>query len=332
MIISAGPLHYRWTEWATPPTDGLEWAHHGLAVTNDQRVVAWDQAADSLVFVDPETQVIESHTPIDVISAHGLTIAGSGADEVVWVAEPGNRRRLEGGTVRQEDRVPRVMAAGFDGATRLELPMPPSDAYRSGPYRPTGVAVAEERFGGDGSIWVADGYGASLVHRYDAAGNYRATLDGEAAGARFNCPHAVFVDRRGPEPELLVADRGNAVIRAFDLDGSYRRTIGEGRLSSPSAFATAGDVLIVAELRSRLAAFDDTDGLIGYLGDGGDAWQGQGWPNAGDPATGTVQPPTALPEGRFRAPHGLTALADGTILVAEWLIGGRVVQLETVSA
>jgi hypothetical protein len=31
---------------------------------------------------------------------------------------------------------------------------------------------------------------------------------------------------------------------------------------------------------------------------------------------------------RFNSPHGITADTNGNIFVAEWLVGGRLVQLE----
>jgi hypothetical protein len=37
-----------------------------------------------------------------------------------------------------------------------------------------------------------------------------------------------------------------------------------------------------------------------------------------------------LQEGKFNSPHGMTVDADGDILVAEWLIGGRFIKLAKV--
>jgi hypothetical protein len=184
--------------------------------------------------------------------------------------------------------------------------------------------------GAGGDVWVADGYGQSLVHRYSAAGEYRQTLDGTVGPGRFDCPHAVAFDPRGQEPTLLVADRGNALVHRFDLDGGFIGSIGKGALSTPSAFAFAGDLLVVAELRSRLALFDVDDRLIGYLGDGGEVWQEHGWPNR--KVDGVIEPRTDRPAGRFSSPHGVAATPSGTIHVTEWRLGGRLVALEPVPA
>ena len=42
------------------------------------------------------------------------------------------------------------------------------------------MAVDEERHGGSGDIWVADGYGESYVHRFDKSGRYTSSITGDA--------------------------------------------------------------------------------------------------------------------------------------------------------
>ena len=92
----------------------------------------------------------------------------------------------------------------------------------------------------------------------------------------------------------------------------------------PSAFTVAGDLLFVAELWSRIAVFDPEDRLVGYLGDGEIAWEEDAWPNQMTEG-GVARRPVA--PGRFNAPHGMDAGPDGTLYVAEWSLGGRIVEL-----
>ena len=114
------------------------------------------------------------------------------------------------------------------------------------------MAVVEARHGGNGDIWVADGYGQYLVHRYSADGTYIQTLSGEEGAGRFNCPHAVFIDRRHAQPEVWVADRGNGRIQVYSLDGSFLRVVGQGWLISPSALLpTQGGLLSRTSRPSR---------------------------------------------------------------------------------
>jgi hypothetical protein len=220
----------------------------------------------------------------------------------------------------------------LNGEIRTELPIPPMDAATGpgmmGSYCPCGSAVDEQRFGGSGDIWVADGYGSSLVHRFDKNGIHLSVLTGEEGGGRFVCPHAVFIDRRADRaPQLYIADRENKRVQVYDLDGRYLRTVGEGFLNSPSGFARWGDNLVIAELYCRLALLDANDRLIGYIGDDPNGEVGgwperPGWPNElGD--DGYARAPRVTDPKRFNSPHSLAVDNDGNLYVSEWLLGGR---------
>jgi hypothetical protein len=222
------------------------------------------------------------------------------------------------------------------GQIRSELPIPPQDpaipAGPMGPYCPCGCAVDEERFGGAGDIWVADGYGSGVVHRFDKHGNHRSTLTGDEVGQQLACPHAVFIDRRKTAPELYIADRVNTRVLVYDLDGRHLRNFGEQFLNSPSDFAQWGDLLVVAELYARVAVLDPGDNLLGYIGDDREAAAAQGWPTrpgwpnalAGDGRTEIPQLPR---HDRFNSPHAVATDADGNLYVSEWLLGGRYTKL-----
>jgi hypothetical protein len=125
---------------------------------------------------------------------------------------------------------------------------------------------------------------------------------------------------------LWVADRGNGRAQVYRLDGSFLRVVGESFLNSPSAFASYGGNLVVAELHARLALLGPEDQLICYLGENGEVCQHPGWPNGVDELERPVRAPDLRP-GRFNSPHGLAADSDGSLYVAEWLIGGRMVKL-----
>jgi hypothetical protein len=101
--------------------------------------------------------------------------------------------------------------------------------------------------------------------------------------------------------------------------------VGEGVLNSPSALAVHGDRLVVGELYARLAVLDADDRLIGYVGDNPEVLARPGWPNRVDENGATVRP--ALEPGKLNSPHGLAVDAGGNLIVAEWLIGGRMARL-----
>lgn len=334
MQVSADGQVFDWVEgfgeMPAPEDAALGWAHHDLAVTRDGRVVGFHPERPEVVVLDAEGRLLSSF-PTGLRDGHGITLVEEDGEECVWLADPGSKMRRAPGGGYERDTAPSGQVVQFDltGKERRRLATPNQPRYEQGPYRPTSAAVNELRFGGSGDIWVADGYGESVVHRFDATGQHLDTLTGEEGGGRFNCPHAVFVDHRRPErPELLVADRANARVQVYDLDGRFDRVVGEGVLDSPSVFATLGDQLVVGELRARLTVLGPDDGLVGYLGENGEVCSQPGWPNALDEHGRSVRT-GRLEVGRFNSPHGLAADAEGNLYVAEWLIGGRLVKLVT---
>ena len=86
------------------------------------------------------------------------------------------------------------------------------------------------------------------------------------------------------------------------------------------------DLLVIAELRARLAILDANDQLVCYLGENEAVCQAEGWPNNKNEA-GDIIPTKLLEAGKFNSPHGLAADADGNLYVAEWLVGGRFTKL-----
>ena len=211
----------------------------------------------------------------------------------------------------------------------MELERPPLRVYDHEPFRPTSVALVTHPSGEVGEIWVADGYGQSLVHRYDTRGTWLASIDGAQGHRRFDCPHALFVDGRSQEPNVLIADRGNAQLQVYGADGKFRGRLGAGILDLPSGMAVSEGTLLVAELRGRIACFDEHAGFMGTLGSTDRSWQEPGWPNVED--DGRVDRPLLRP-GRFNSPHAVAAGADGSIWVAEWMLGTRLVQLVPIAA
>jgi DNA-binding beta-propeller fold protein YncE len=319
-----------WDEgWVAPDVEPYgedAWAHHDLAVTADGRIVGFRSGGDSFWVLDREGRSVGGWAA-GLGEGHGLTIVGPVGAEELWVADPGVTFARDAAGVH--DAVfsaagGRVVAFDLEGARIAELPTPASPVYGGEKaYRPTTVAVDRE---GDGSIWVADGYGAEVVHKLSPAGEVLLTLDGEEGAGRFDTPHGILIDRRRPEePLVYVTDRGNDRIVVYGLDGSFRRALDDG-LRAPSGLAARGDQLVVAELEGGVVILGADDRVLGRYGDGGDAVSRPGWPNALDADGRTVRPP--LEAGRFNSPHGLAVDDRGAIYVAEWVLGGRLVRLD----
>lgn len=320
---------YDWIgDWARIPEsesarDG--WAHPAVAVTRAGEIVTVHPGEPVVLFLKSNGELIRSFEA-PVIEIHGMCITQEGDAEFLWVADPGSKRAgLPEYTPKQGPG--QVLKLTLEGNVMQTIDRPDLPIYEGGKYSPTSIAVVEERFGGSGDIWVADGYGMSHVHRFDKGGRYLGSINGqEGAAGAFKTPHGVAIDWRKAEPELLVADRTNHRIQVYDLDGKWKRVVGESFLSSPSVFAFDGDNLIVGELRARLAILDRDDQLVGYIGENEAVCDEPGWPNQKS-AAGHPERTERLQPGKFNSPHGLAADSHGNLYVAEWLIGGRYTKL-----
>lgn len=313
---------FDWTELPHEHGHTAGWAHHGVAVTRSGHVVTFGASGDEVMIYDGDGVLVD-HWGTGLGEGHDITTVLDEDGEYIWIADPGSKMQptapgIYAGVTRGDHG--RVVKFDLSGQLISELPVPPHPNYTEHRYSPTAVVVDSVALGGDGRIWVADGYGQSLVHVFDGAGVYLQTLDGD-----LDCPHALLIDRRRDEPELYVADRENGRLQVYGLDTVFRRTIGAGFLRRPAAIATSGSELFVAELEARLAVLDADDHLLYYIGADDVATGRPGWPNAIADDGRTVRPDLA--SGFFNSPHGLAVNAHGDPIVAEWLIGGRVNRL-----
>jgi len=314
MAVGTGDHRYEWIEaWATIPDteSGRENGRtHGVATTREGHVVVFNQAAPAVLRFDRDGTLVDSWGSFH--GAHGLTLVETGGEEFLWLTDQDSGA---------------VVKTTLDGERVLALDPPDHDAYRDGEYVPTWVAVDRPRRGGEGTVWVADGYGRSLVHRYGADGAYRGTIDGTGGAGRFDCPHGIRVDYRGDGPSLYVADRGNERVQVYDVDAdgdtgaTFERSFGADALTSPCAFAVHDGDLAVPELRARVTVLDGDDTPVAHLGSNEAVVDREDWPNV---------PETGLEAGAFNSPHDAAFDDAGNLYVVEWIVGGRITKLERV--
>jgi DNA-binding beta-propeller fold protein YncE len=307
MRIGTGSFTYEWVDnWARIPEtpSGLENGRtHGVVVTDSGNVMVFNQADPGVLTFDPSGKLINSWG--DRFSgAHGMTLVKEDGTEYLWLTDQNSRE---------------VVKTTLDGRTVMNIEQAPHPVYGKANYAPTWVAVNEERHGGNGDIWVTDGYGSNYVHRYDKAGRYIGSINGEegATGA-FKCPHGIWIDTRKSEPELYVADRSNKRVQVYDSEGAYKRAFGADFLTSPDGFITHGDLLIIPELFARITILDANDQLVCHLGANEEVVNAKGWPNFTGPE---------LQQGKFNSPHGIASDRAGNLYVVEWIVGGRITKL-----
>lgn len=360
MRIGSGENTYQWIDgWAKIPDSESArtgWAHHGIVVTESDDVISYHPGDPRVLIFDSEGN-LKSSWDSGCTEGHGLTLVKEESTEYLWISDNGDKAVKEEGYELNYMRPPgsfqasgKVVKKALDGQTIMTLPKPEISIYKEGKYSPTAVAVNEERYGGNGDVWVSDGYGQNCVHRFDKEGNYKQTITGEEGAGSFEVPHGIWIDRRKPEPELCIGDNVRLLgpqpltyegsvrkemnlqgrIQVYDLDGNFKRSFGRGLITLPrKGVATHEGFLIVPELYARVAVFDLDDNFAGYLDDNREAVDDSEWPNSRD-QNGEMVRPNVLKPGRVHSPHDIAMDSKGNLYLSEYLIGGRITKLAKV--
>jgi hypothetical protein len=188
-------------------------------------------------------------------------------------------------------------------------------------YSPTNVA-----FSPDGGYYIGDGYGSSYIHQYDPKGEWVRTWGGFGdAPGKMKTPHGLWLDDRpGRTPSLAVADRANARLQYFTLDGEHIGFVNE--VSFPAHFDIRGDVLLCPDLHARVTLFDKDNKVITHLG-----YEPEWTKQVLADGLALRRDPKKYRPGRFVHPHDACFDHAGNILVVEWVPQGRVSFLRKVS-
>lgn len=275
---------------------------HGIDVLRDGRIVLFHQSIPGVLLYGVNGRLERRFGSYP--GAHGLTVVEREGKEMLWLTD----EIL--GTVELVD---------LQGKVLQRIDPPDHPAYRLTGFSPTWVAE-DNRPGQPWRIWVADGYGAGLVHAFDGGGQHEFSLDGSQGAGRFECPHGVATDPR-PEKKarLLVADRGNRRVQEFDRDGKFLEAWGSGFFQHPNGFDFYQDRLLVSELFGRIIVLNGDNQPLEIIGDQPHARNLPGWPD--------VNREEFLQPGFFNSPHHACWGPGGEIYVVEWIKGGRVTRL-----
>lgn len=121
-------------------------------------------------------------------------------------------------------------------------------------------APCDVAFGPDGTIYVADGYGASFVHRFTAEGTPlgRWGEPGEGPG-QFSTPHGIWVL---PDGRVAVADRENHRVQVFTPDGRWLADWRDHHKPMSVHGDGAGGLLVTDQV-PRLTRIDGDGRLVG---------------------------------------------------------------------
>ena len=301
ILMGEDSHRYAWSSGWGASSDGEYGNTHGcVAVDSAGRIWFNTDTERALVVLNRDGSLHKAFGKDFAGGLHGMSIHKEEKEEFLYLAHTG----------RQE-----VIKATTEGEVVWTIGIPTESGHYPDPnrYRPTDVSVAP-----DGSVFIADGYGSSWVHKYTGDGEYVLSFGGYGTEpGQFRTPHGLYVDDRGDEAVVIVADRENARVQVFDLDGKHKAVI-KGMLRRPCNVAPSGEDLVIPDLAGRVTVLSKDYELICHLGD---------------------QPDTALranngvrreqwKDGHFTAPHGAAADPEGHVYVMDWNFLGRMTRLE----
>lgn len=305
VTLGSGAHTYEFVpDWGQLP-NGVKYGYtHGVLIDSQQRVIIHNRSKDSIVIFDDKGKFVKSWGAEFEQGAHGAQLRKEGSQEFLYLADP--ERHL-------------VVKTTLDGEVvwRLGYPKECGVYDTEDKYKPTNVA-----FSPNGDFYAADGYGLSWIHQYNLKGEYLRSWGGKGSEpGRTNCPHGIWLDTRGHESRLVVADRSNRRLQYFSLTGDHLGFVTD-ELRQPCHFDQFNDELYIPDLHGRVTIFDKNNKLITHLGDNVDIWKSKGWPNI---------PHEMRETGKFVSPHAACVDAKGNIYVVEWISDGRVTKLRRVS-
>lgn len=316
-IAGAGAYRYEVIhDWGEVPKHISYGNTHGVCVDAQGHVYVHhtvnpaSESDDTMVVFDRKGRFSRSWGRDFKGGAHGLHIRREGRAEFLYLCDT-KRALVVKTTLKGEE----VLTLGYPKESpeyKLD-----GDGKPATKYSPTNLAVAP-----NGDIYVADGYGSSFVNHYNSKGEFIRTFGGKGkAPGQLDQPHGIWLDDRGREPLLLVADRANRRLQYFNLDGTHHHFSGIGDVKLPCHFDIHKGLLLIPDLEARVTLMDSANKVLAQLGEDDSGTWGKLRREARD----------KFVPGKFICPHSACFDQDGNIFVVEWVEVGRVTKLRRIS-
>lgn len=299
------PAHVKWGE-----THGVAIDEAGLVYIKHRNRA--ELPMDAIVVFDSEGKYVTSFGKEYHAGGHGIDIRKENGVEYLYLCDVTKRLVVKSvlNAKREEEQI-----------WKMSYPFEAGVYQKVSQFSPTNVAFAP-----DGGFYVADGYGSHYIHQYDKQARWVRTWGGAGKEpGQMQTPHGIWLDDRpGRKPSLVVADRANARLQYFTLDGKHLGFVTE--VSFPAHFDIRGTELLVPDLHARVSIFDNDNKVIVHLG-----YDPEWTKLVLDDGKFTMRSqPARWEAGKFIHPHDACYDTDGNIFVVEWVPTGRVTKLRKV--
>lgn len=329
LVIGSGAHRYEVLhDWVKLPEKYSWQTTHNVAVDRDNNLYVIHEGREnqkdhpSIFVFDEKGKFIRAFGSQFQGGGHGLEVITEGKEQFLYVTGYQQLKNFAKLTLKGEQvwekRAP--MDSGFypqDEDTK------PTKRWGRDAFMPTNYAFLP-----DGGFFLADGYGAWRIHRYDKNGNWKSAFGEPGKGdGQFDTPHGIAIDNRpGREPSVVVADRANKRLQWFTLEGKHLKTL-DGFIL-PANLDVHKDVLLVPDLSARVTLLDKNNQVITHLGED-PQWREQVLKDG--MKMRREQKGESWVSGKFLHPHDACFDPAGNIYVAEWVDTGRITKLRKVS-
>jgi DNA-binding beta-propeller fold protein YncE len=272
---------------AKPDNQQLGPCHGGVVIDKTGNIHVTTDTKRGIVVFSPDGKFLRTNGPTRI---HGLEIRQEKGVEYIYAARPSAHEVVK-------------LKLNGEQVWALEFPKEAGIYKDANGFNPCAVTVAP-----DGSIFVADGYGANYVLKFDKDRKFVKAFGGKGAEeGKFNTCHGIGLDTRHGKPLLFVCNRNNNRVEHWDLDGNFVRVI-QKDLRMPAAVHIRGDYALVPELQGRVTVLNKDGSIAAQVGDN---------PNDKQRANFGL-PEDQWKEGICNSPHGASIDKDGNLIVSEW--------------
>lgn len=266
--------------------------HGGVVVDKKGNIYVSTDTERGLVVFSAAGKYLRATGPTRI---HGLELRSENGVEYIYAARPSDHE---------------VIKLKLNGEREWAIEFPKeTDIYKNADgFKPCALTVAP-----DGSIFIADGYGANYVLKFDKTRKFVKAFGGPGAEeGKFNTCHGIAFDKRQGKPLLFVCNRNNNRVEYWDLEGNFVRVIQKG-LRMPAAVHIRGDYAVIPELQGRVTVLDKEGKIVAQVGDNPEAKQRANFGLS----------PDQWKDGICNSPHGASIDKKGNLIVTEWSKFGR---------